>query len=138
MKSIGLVRRTPADELNTFLVKLDMSCIPDTDTRKLFAVVDRTFGVLGTARVKETKHGLGVFELLIPGIQNATAVRTHTEKGTRLWGRVNTQCNNIFCIELDILCQDGDPTSYGYREYHSTHQHNRPKRTSQRQSRPLF
>lgn len=141
MKNIGILRRTPEDNSNMFILKLDMGCIPDGDDRKIFAVIDRNFGTLGTARIKETKNGMAVFELMIPGRQNASVLFAFTEKERNkespAWGRSNTQCG-IFCIELGIMCQDADPETYGYREYNPEYKGTRPSHSTQRESRPIF
>lgn len=131
MKNIGIIRRTPEDSNHMYLLKLDSAVIPDGDDRKVFTVVNSQFHTLGTARVLESENGQSVFELMIPGRENAGLFYAATDKEqvkatSPTWGRSNTDCAGIFCIEIGINCQDVEPESYGFREYHPTMAAHRP------------
>ena len=121
MKNHGIIRRTPENSLHTFLVKLDADCVPEGDSRQIFAVIDRQFQTLGTARIKERRHGQYVFEMVIPNKATAAALYSLTDKENQsagnIWGHSNRRCQDIFCIELGIMSQANNPESFGYREY---------------------
>lgn len=116
MKNQGIVRRTSENELHTYLVKLDSDCIPDGDDRHVFSVVDRKFNTLGTARIKDRRHGQYVFEMVIPNKATAAALFSLTEEG-HVWGHTNHRCLGIFCLELGVMSQAPNPGDFGYREY---------------------
>lgn len=122
MKNQGIIRRTPNNDMHTFLVKLDAGCVTDGDDRQIFSVIDRNFATLGTARIIERKHGQYVFEMVIPDRATAAALFQLTDKETqsvtRCWGHSNTRCNGIFCIELGVMSQADNPYEFGYRHYH--------------------
>lgn len=125
MKNVGIIRRTPEDDVFKYLVKLDASAVDNQGGRQIFSVIDRQFRILGTARVKEKKHGQATFELLFNDLANANAMQacTGNEAISKTWGRINTRLNGELCIEVDIMSQVSDPEMHGFHQYHP-HGHN--------------
>lgn len=120
MKNVSIIRRTLEDDIFKYLVKLDSSALDGQDGRQVFSVIDQTFNILGTARVKENKNGQVVFELLFNDLANANAMQSCTEPNmsSKIWGRIDKRFNHQLCIEVGIVSQVPNPEMHGFHQYH--------------------
>lgn len=124
MKNTAILRRATPDSMYTYLATLDSNVLDDHPNQTVFSVIDHKFNILGTARVKEKKHGVAVFEILIPARENANALFAATDAefmksvGSGVWARLNTRCQNAFCIEVGIMSQVRQPEFHGFNQFH--------------------